>query len=596
MEAIVLAAGFGRRMRPISERTHKALIPIGGTTILARIVESLQDLSVSRVTVVTGYRAEEVRDHLEGRFGAERFQFVDNDRFAETNNIVSLALGLAHVDPDEDVILVECDLLFDRSLLAGLAGERRRNVALLDRYRTGMDGTVVSVDGGVLTEVFPPEAQGADFSYHDKFKTLNVYRFDALWCQQTLRPLLEVHAREIDDTCYYEVVLGTLVRLPEHRIEAQVIDGGLWSEVDDPVDLEAARFHFEPESRAALLDRGRGGRWGLQVTDFSLMHNVHFPTPAMLAALRHALPDLLSSYGSAQQVLNEKLSWFVGCDPARLQVLHGASQAFPLLAGLLGGTVAVPSPTFGEFERAFPDARTYRDAPGVATDELDDLAGRVDLLVVVNPNNPTGTTLSSPGLHELIARHPATTFLVDESFIEFSGEPPLASLLEEAPLDNAVVLVSLSKTLGVPGIRLGYLYSCREDLLAAVGAALPIWNVSSLAEFFVELLLKFRPELAASIERTAVDRKELRGLLLDVVGVAEVHPSGGNFLLVDLAGPAWLAGAVRERLLTDERIEVKDVTARFDAPVPRLRVAVRGPEDNRRFASALAGSLAAVPW
>jgi histidinol-phosphate/aromatic aminotransferase/cobyric acid decarboxylase-like protein len=469
---------------------------------------------------------------------------------------------------------------------------RTGNVALVDRYRTGMDGTVVAVADGLVTHVFPPHLQGPDFAYGDKLKTLNIYRFDADFCRRTLRPLLHVYANQIDANCYYELVLGMLANIPAHRIAAEVVDGDLWTEVDDPNDLAVARFKFEPERRAELLDRTFGGQWGLDVRDFSFMRNVHFPTEAMTAALRHALPELLAGYGSTQTVLNEKLALVVGCPAERLQALHGATQAFPILRELFAGRrVAIPEPTFGEFPRMFPDAERYRDAPGIAFADLEDAARRVDVVVAVNPNNPTGTTLPTAALHDLARRHPGTTFLVDESFADFSGEEPLIALLEREPLANVVVLVSLSKTLGVPGLRLGYLYAHDAALLAAVGERLPIWNLGAAAEYFLELVPKFRPELELSIARTVADREELRAALEGIAGVAEVHPSGGDFLLARLAGPAELGARIREELLATETIDVKDVSGRFPDGEPRLRIGVRGPDENHAFAAALAGAL-----
>ena len=592
LQAIVLAAGFGRRMRPLSDTCHKALLPVGGTTILARIVDSLHRIGVDDITVVTGYRADDVSSYLLDRYPGHRFSFVANERYAETNNIVSLSLALHHMALDRDVVLVECDLLFDPALLDRLAGPDRGNIALLDHYRTGMDGTVVSVAGGMVGQVFPPHVQGADFSYANKYKTLNIYRFDHEFCARTLRPLVDVYANQIDANSYYELVLGMLANVPAQRIAAEVVDGDLWAEVDDPNDLAVARFHFQPEQRAEILDRTFGGHWNLEVEDFAFMRNVHFPTEAMLAAMRHALPALLAGYGSTQAVLNEKLSYFVGCDPARLQVLHGATQAFPILRDRLAGrTVALPTPTFGEFPRMFPGALTYPDAPGLDLATLDRVAPQADVTVVVNPNNPTGTTVPPAELHALARRHPERLFLVDESFIEFSGHASLVGLLEQEPLANVIVLVSLSKTLGVPGLRIGYLFSCDAEFIAAVGAALPIWNLSAPAEYFLELVLKFRVELAASIAQTVTDRDELFAELERVPGVAEIYPSGGDFLLVRLALPAAAGARLRASLLAGPVIDVKDVSARFGDGAARLRVGVRSGPENHRFVEALAAAL-----
>ena len=194
-----------------------------------------------------------------------------------------------------------------------------------------MDGTVVTVRDGSVNGVYTTDVQDADFSYADKFKTLNIYRFDRDFCRRTLQPLLEAYADHVDPSSYYELVLAMLSNIPAHRISAEVVSGERWVEVDDPNDLAGAAFRFEPGRRTEILDRAFGGHWNFDVLDFSLMRNAYFPTGSMLAAMRHALPDLVSDYGSAQPVLNEKLGYVLRCDPAHVQVLHGASQAFPIL-------------------------------------------------------------------------------------------------------------------------------------------------------------------------------------------------------------------------------------------------------------------------
>jgi histidinol-phosphate/aromatic aminotransferase/cobyric acid decarboxylase-like protein/choline kinase len=589
VKAIILAAGVGRRMQPLSDSCHKALLPVGDTTILGRIVDSLLAADVRDIVLVTGHRAGDVERFLRERYPGVPFTFVHNARYNTTNNIVSLSLALDRTHLDADVLLVECDLLFRPGLLRRLAGVRSGNVALVDRYRPGMDGTVVAVESGVITHVYPPHLQGRDFVYHDKYKTLNIYRFDRGFCATTLQPLLNCYANMIDGNCYYELVLGMLVNMQRQRIEADIVDGESWAEVDDPNDLAVARFHFEPERRAAILDRTFGGHWNFDVTDFAFMANAYFPTDAMVAAMRQALPELLRSYGSTQAVLNEKLGFARRCRPERVQVLHGASQVFPLLPDLAGRRAAlIPSPTFGEYPRTLPGAATYRDAPGYALDAVAGQLAREGLLVVVNPNSPTGTTQRTDAIFELAARRSDALVLVDESFVEFSGQPSIIDRLEREPLSNVIVVTSLSKSLGVPGLRLGFLYAVEPTIVARVGAALPVWNLSAPAEYFLELLLKFRNELEWSIRRTIEDRETFAAELSRLPLVERVHPSGGNFLLLRLASDDLSAGArLRRQLLMKHRIEIKDVSQRMATGQPHLRLAVRCPADNARLVSAL---------
>jgi histidinol-phosphate/aromatic aminotransferase/cobyric acid decarboxylase-like protein/choline kinase len=589
LQAVILAAGYGRRMSPLSDSCHKALLPVGGTTILGRIMDGFAEIDVRRVTVVTGYRAEDVEGFLRENYPEVDLRLVHNPRFAETNNVVSLSMAFNEMSFDADVVLSECDLLFDPSVLRRLVDSPGRNVALVDHYRTGMDGTVVALQDGLVSSVYSTDSQDADFSYQDKYKTLNIYRFDREFCRRTLQPLLHTYATEIDSSSYYELVLAMLSNIPAHQITAEVVSGERWVEVDDPNDLVAADFRFRPERRGEILDQAFGGHWNFNVLDFSFMRNSYFPSGAMLAAMRHALPELVSDYGSAQKVLNTKLSYVLRCDPARLQVLHGAAQAFPILTQLLGSDgVAIPAPAFGEYARLFADADSYPDGPGIEWSDLESAASSHRVCVVVNPNTPTGTTLPTRDLHALAKRTPGTLWWIDESFIAFSGEPSIVDLLEQDPLENVLVLTSLSKCLGMPGLRLGYVYSTDERLVEAVGLQLPVWNLSSPAEFMLELLVKFSSTYVESLERTADDREAFRDQLIDLPAVADVNPSGGNFLLVTLEGESEDAATLRSWLLAERGIEIKNVTDRFPDGAPRLRIAVRLPQENARLVEAVA--------
>lgn len=576
-------------MQPISEHVHKALLPIGNSTILGRIVASLESLGVRRLTIVTGYRAQDIRNFMDQHYPHLDTRYVHNSRFDRTNNIVSLAMAFDSITTDEDIILSECDLLMDPGILEKLTEVTEPNVAVVDRWQPGMDGTVVTIRDGFIEAVYPPERQGIDFSYKETFKTLNIYRFSGEFVRSTLHPMLSAYANAVDDNCYYEVVLGMLVGIPRHRIAAHVIDPSSWIEVDDPNDLETARFHFEPSLRASILDKSFGGHWNFGILDYSFISNPHFPPPALIAMLRHALPTLLCSYGSAQAVLNRKMALFLQCDPKHVQVLNGASQAYPILRRLWDGRdVAIPKPTFGEYARVWPSATGYDDRPGVAMSELAELAPRIPNLVVVNPNNPTATLLPTASLYGLARDHPKTRFLVDESFIGASAEPSLVPMLEAQPLPNVAVLVSLSKVLGIPGLRLGYLYSHNHVLLDAIGTELPVWNNSSLAEFFLEMLIKFRGALDRSIELTRADMEKFATELRLLPHVDNVRTGAGSFVLVTFGNDLGLDGTtLRRQLLQVHRIETKDVSGKFSDGGVRVRLGVRKGDDNLRVVMAL---------
>lgn len=584
MKAVILTAGSGRRMRPLTDHQHKTLISIQGRSVIQWIVDALLEHGIDQIHVVTGHQAGELKAHLDQVYPSLPIAYIHNKRYAETNNIHSLALALENMDLDSDVILIECDLIFDPAVIGRLLASPHRNVALVDHYRSGMDGTVVSVANGLITEVIPPHRQDTGFRFDDKYKTLNIYRFSGEFCAGPFRKLLAFYSTAINDNVFYELVLGILVYLQHATIHAETLQGEKWAELDDPNDVAEARFHFEPELRQAFLDRSFGGHWNYNLLDFCFIRNMYFPTGAIHSELRNMLPALVQSYGSAQSILNQKLAYHLLCRPERLMVLNGASQAFPWLQTFFANRrVLIPRPTFGEYPRIFPDAGHYADEVGMDVGEISRLARRHDVIVLVNPNNPTGTILPTEWAYEFAAANPDKDFIVDESFIEFSGQSGLPSLLEAEPLSNVILLRSLGKTLGVPGLRLGYVYTAHEGFLDAVRRAMPIWNLNALAECFLEIILKHRPALQTSFERTMADREAFAEQLRNIPLVKAVHPSGGNFLLVELCCSRTEGTTIAGRLLREHDIQVKDVSARFQKPSAFWRLAVRLPEENARL-------------
>ena len=596
MIAIVLTAGCGRRMRPLTDTTHKTLIEIGGRTVIDRLLDALVANGIRRVVVVTGYRAEDLRGHLARRNDQFEFTYVHNARWADTNNIVSVALALEHTQIDDDVLLVESDLVMEPAVIGRILQSPYPDVALVDRFRPGMDGTVVSLDGDLVSAVTPPHLQGPGFRLDDKYKTVNIYKLSRHFCDGAFRRLITWYAHSLDDQCYYEVILGILITGRQVQMHAAVLGRERWCEVDDPVDLDQVRFVFDPSNRDAMLTRSMGGLWLHEVLDFCWLRNAHFPTASAWEELRHALPSVLVSYGSAQAIIDRKMSWWLQCAEERVVALNGASTAFPLLAGLLRGeTMLGPEPTFGEYSRWFPQARTYRDAPGYDLEALPSLVPPGGCVAVVTPNNPTGTHVGAERIHQLAKAWPDRRFLVDTSFAAFANDVSTVALLETDPLQNVVVLESLSKSLGTPGLRLGWLYSANLDLVQSIRAGLPIWAMNSMAEHFLEMLLKRRDEVAASFAHSATDRDHLATTLAGLPGVADVILGHGNFLLVRLDGGPEQAAGLTSALLCEHAISIKNASAKMGDGRAWIRVAVRTPADHVRLARAWQASSARVP-
>ncbi len=589
MRAIILAAGLGRRMMPLTEHVHKTLLTIGGRPIIDRLIRGLRENGIVRITIVTGYRAQELESYVLTHFPDLEFSFVRNEQYDSTNNIHSLALAFEQLDFAEDIILLESDLIYEPAVLRRLIASKHDNVALVDRYRIGLDGTVVTVsDSQVVTNVIPTSLQGPSFDFSDKYKTLNIYKFSAEFCRTTFSRLLGYYSRIIDNNCYYELILGVLIYMQQAQIHAETLNGELWAEVDDPNDLRNAEFVFAPERRRELLESSWGGYWNTPILDFAFIRNMYFPPDSMVSQLTANLSPLIANYGSTQRVLNEKLANYLRCESKNVHFLNGASQFFPILKRHFEGRrVLLPQPTFGEYNRAFPDAATYPDDGHFSPDEVLSRAGDSDLIVIVTPNNPTGTTAASSALQDLIRSAGDKTVLVDESFIDFCDEPSLIPWLEQHDYRNVIVLKSLSKALGVPGLRIGFVHTTDPAWAGRIESELPVWNVNSVAEHFVELLLKYSADLPSSFRQSQLDRETLiqQLSLLDVV--EQVFPSGGNFLLTKLRASEEEAARLADAMLIDDGIYVKSISSKFADGGTYWRVAVRTPHDNSQFCDAL---------
>ncbi|MGH9056379.1 MAG: NTP transferase domain-containing protein, partial [Acidimicrobiales bacterium] len=381
MKAVILAAGLGRRMRPLTDHTHKALLPIAGTTILDRLLGSLRDCNVHDICIVTGYRAEQITKAVEGGFADLNVEYVHNAQYETTNNIFSMALACENISLDDDILLVESDLIVDHRTMQQIVQTPYQNAALVDRHRVGMDGTVVSVaSDDSITHIHPSHLQDEKFDFSDKYKTLNIYKFDKNFVKPVLRDLLSFYSRSIDSSCYYELLLGVLIYMRATTIYAERVEYP-WAEVDDPNDLAVAEFDFNPSSRRPTVERSWGGSWSMPFLDFFFIRNAHFPTAAIVAEMRENLGLVMSRYGSSQEILNRKMSYFQHCDERNIFLLNGASQAYPILRSVFSNSsVLMPDPTFGEYRRIFPTAMTYLDAGDIDVASVVTVAPGADLI------------------------------------------------------------------------------------------------------------------------------------------------------------------------------------------------------------------------
>ena len=528
--ALILAAGFGNRMKPLTNNKHKTLLEVSNEPIIERIINSLVENKINKIYIVTGYRDKEIKEFINQTYPELEITFIHNERYRETNNIYSLSLALEQIKFDKNLVLIESDLIYKKNVLTKLLDSPYSNAALISKYTTGMDGTVVSVRDDLITGVFPPYLHTDEFDFSDKYKTLNIYKFDNDFCNGDFRKFITFYSSMIDESCYYELILGIVIYMNRVRVAAVNVDVLDWAEVDDPNDLSTAEFLFNVDERVEILEKSHGGYWNYPIHDYSYIRNFYYPTNSMFAHFRNSLKELTWNYGSSQEILNKKLSYLVGVSKEKIVALSGAAQLYPVLKQIFSDKkVCLPDITFGEYPRIFPEAIKYRDF-FKNEKNIEESIEESELIIIVNPNNPSGKIHKTEKIISWAQKFPKKYFLVDESFIEYSEEVSILTELEKLPRSNVIVLKSLSKSHGIPGIRLGFVYTHNKEIFQKIYENLPIWNLNSFAEHYMEIALKFRSELSKSFEKAKKDRDYLIKLLKKINFISEIYESSGSFV------------------------------------------------------------------
>ena len=146
MQAIILAAGMGKRLGEFTKENTKCMVQVNGVCIIDRILTQLSKLNLNRVVIVVGYESEKLMAHIGDRYNdLLKIEYVNNPIYDKTNNIYSLALAGEELQQD-DTILLESDLVFDESMLQLLVNTPFPNLALVAKYESWMDGTMVCID------------------------------------------------------------------------------------------------------------------------------------------------------------------------------------------------------------------------------------------------------------------------------------------------------------------------------------------------------------------------------------------------------------------------------------------------------------------
>lgn len=592
MQAVILAAGMGKRLGELTKGNTKCMIEVGGETLISRLLRQLDKFNLSRVVMVVGYKAKELQDYLATLTVKTPIEFVVNEVFDKTNNIYSLYLAKDWLTK-EDTLLFESDIIMEDTVITKLVQHPYPNLALVDKYENWMDGTVVTIDNEYRILRFISNSQ---FQYEDiptYYKTVNVYKFSREFSTSMYVPFLEAYCKALGKNEYYEQVLRVITMVDNSGMRALPLEGEQWYEIDDIQDLDIAESIFS-NSQYDLLCSRYGGYWRYpQLLDFCYLVNPYFPNQRLRDELAANFDKLLTDYPSGQRVNNLLVAKDFGVKQDYIAVGNGAAELIKVLSEQMMGRVGVVRPTFEEYPNRFMPEQlvTYTaKAPDFhyTADDLMAYFADKDIwsLVLINPDNPSGNYIPYKDCLRLAqwCQEKDIVLVLDESFIDFSEEHPTFfdnAILEQN--DRLVVIKSISKSYGVPGLRLGILATSNASLMMGIRRSMSIWNINSFGEFFLQILGKYETAYTTAMDAFREERKRFVEAL-KTIPYLRVLPSEANYVLCEVKAPH----SPRElaiRLLKESKILIKDCTKKCDGSY--IRLAVRDTKDNDRLVEAL---------
>ena len=621
MQAIILAAGMGRRLGELTKENTKCMVAVNGVRLIDRLLGQLAEQPLERVIIVVGYKGQELKDYLvesgkwrveSGKWRVEsgewreergerklRIEFAENPIYDKTNNIYSLALVKDKLQED-DTLLIESDLIFSDRLIPMIVENPYPNLALVAKYETWMDGTMVRIDDDNNIVSFVPKKA---FRYGDVdqyYKTVNIYKFSKEFSRQKYVPFLDAYSKAMGLNEYYEQVLRVITLIDDVELKALPIGKEKWYEIDDVQDLDIAETIFaEGDEMLRRFNYRYGGHWRFpKMLDYCYLVNPYFPTPRMKDELRANFDTLLTEYPSGMMVMQLLAGKYFGVRQEYTVVGNGAAELIKSLMEHTEGRIGVVYPTFEEYphrlnseqiESYFPDNRDLK----YTEDDLMAFFGGKDIatLLLINPDNPSGNFIPKSGLLRLCewSKAQGVRLIIDESFVDFSdgfeqNSMIMNDLLEQYP--QLVVMKSISKSYGVPGLRLGVLVSADRELTDWVKRDVAIWNINSFAEFYLQIFGKYEEDYKRACYQFIAERNRFEKLLREIPYL-RVIPSQANYFCMEVTD-RFTSAELTERLLADYEIMVKDCNSKnYLQGRNYIRVSVRDTEDNNQLIRAL---------
>lgn len=597
MQAIILAAGMGKRLGEYTKNNTKCMVPVNGVPLIDRVLNQLSSLKLSRVVIVVGYEGQKLIDYIGNEYNGLKIEYIFNSIYDKTNNIYSLALAKDKMQED-DTLLLESDLIFDDRLFSLVVDNPCPNLALVAKYEAWMDGTMVQIDDERNIVNFVPKEAFRHEQADSYYKTVNIYKLSKEFSANRYVPFLEAYMKAIGNNEYYENVLRILSFLDCKDLKALPITDEKWYEIDDKQDLDIAEALFADDEQLMQKFYSRyGGFWRFpKMLDFCYLVNPFFPSQRMLDEMKASFLTLLTEYPSGMKVNALLASKCWGVSEKYIVPGNGAAELIKFLMDNLNGKLGVIRPSFEEYPNRYQgEVVTFipqnSDFRYTGQDIIDYYANKdIANLLLINPDNPSGNFIPKDDILKVAdwCKLNQVRFIVDESFVDFSEDYEICSMLDDTILEsypNMIVVKSISKSYGVPGLRLGIMASADEMLIKEAKKYVSIWNINSFAEFFMQIFTKYSKDYHKACGSFQAERADFLSKLCEIPFI-HVMPTQANFVLCEVKEP-YSSMEIVKRMLREHNILLSACSAKKGLQGGKyLRIAIRGHQDNARLIEA----------
>jgi len=591
MQALILAAGTGSRLGKHTKENTKCMLEINGSTLIEQALDKLSNIGIKKLILVVGYKKENLIAHLGNKYKNIEIEYVENPIYDTTNNIYSLYLAKEQLAQD-DTILLESDLLFEEKIIADLINDKRPSLAVVDKYQAWMDGTAVTLanDDSILGFYGKKAFRFQDVEEY--YKTVNIYKFSKEFSEHTYIPFLEAYSKAMGDNEYYESVLRVVLMLEDQELKALRLNSEKWYEIDDVQDKANAEVIFSKNAKEKLktIQSRYGGYWRFpELRDFCYLVNPYFPTTKMQEEMKAYFYELLSQYPSGQGTQRLLAGKMFKIEAENIIVGNGAAEIIRALGKAIDGTFGLAFPTFNEYPESIGYDRVIQFIPenrdfSYGVEEMVELAKKCDNLLLINPDNPSGNFITKEELLKLADKLLAMgkNFILDESFVDFSTNGEKESMINQEILDkypNLVIIKSISKSYGVPGVRLGILATSNQEIMKSIQNEVTIWNINSYGEFFLQIIGKYKKDYDQGCVEISTERDRFYNCLKDIPYLEVVYSQANYFLLH--VTDRFTASELTEVLLDKYELYIKDLTGKIGFDNREcIRVAVKDFNDN----------------